>query len=125
MQVSEAFIAFTVLGGPLVLVGFWLWLRARHRRDLVQLADRAMDKGQPLDPELVESLKTNARPDPERDLRRGVIYVSLALSVCVFAITVDEEVLLALASFPGFMGVAYFLFSRRGRRDAGAVPAEA
>ncbi|MEE4299681.1 MAG: DUF6249 domain-containing protein [Pseudomonadales bacterium] len=122
---SEAFIAFTVLGGPLLLVAFWLWLRARHRRDLLQLADRAMEKGHALDPELVESLKTNARPDPERDMRRGIIYLSLALSVCVFALTVEEEVLLALASFPGFIGVAYLLFSRRRGSDAEPAPAEA
>lgn len=125
MEVSEAFIAFTVLGGPLLLLAFWLWLRARHRNDLVRLADRAMEKGQALDPELVESLKTNARPDPERDMRRGVIYMSLALAICVFAYTVEEEVLLALASFPGFIGVAYLIFSRKGRSDAELAPAEA
>lgn len=125
MQVSEAFIAFTVLGGPLVLVAFWLWLRARHRSDLVQLANQAMDKGQTLDPELVESLKTTAKPDPERDMRRGIIYFSLALSVCVFAFTVEEEVMFALASFPGFIGIAYMLFARRGANTSTALAAEA
>ena len=125
MEVSEAFIAFTVLGGPLLLAAFWLWLRAQHRRDLLQLADRAMDKGQALDPELVESLKTTARPTPERDMRRGIIYLSLALAVCVFAATVGEEVLLALSSFPGFIGLAYLLFSWKSRADTTGAAAEA
>lgn len=125
MDIGETLAAFTVLGGPLLLLGFYFWLRARHRRDLVQLAQRAMDKGEALDPDLVESLKTNAKPDPERDMRRGVIYVSLSLAVCVFAVTVAEEVILALASFPGFIGIAYLLFSRRGRAETGLAPAEA
>ena len=113
MQISEAFIAFTALGGPLLLLAFWLWLRARHRRDLLQFAERCVDKGQTLDAELVDSLKTSARPDPERDMRRGVIYLSMALAVAVFSFAVEEEVILALASFPGFLGIAYLIFSRR------------
>ena len=119
MEFTEAFIAFTALGGPLLLLAFWLWLRARHRRDLLQLAESCIAKGQALDVELMESLKTSERPDPERDMRRRVIYLGLAFAVAVFSLAVEERVLLGAASFPCVLGIAYLIFWRR------SPPAEA
>ena len=119
MEFTEAFIAFTALGGPLLLLAFWLWLRARHRRDLLQLAESCIAQGQALDVELMESLKTSERPDPERDMRRGVIYLGLAFAIAVFSLAVEEIVLLGAASFPCVLGIAYLIFSRR------SPPAEA
>ena len=119
MEFTEAFIAFTALGGPLLLLAFWLWLRARHRRDLLQLAESCIAQGQALDVELMESLKTSERPDPERDMRRGVIYLGLAFAIAVFSLAVEERVPLGAASFPCVLGIAYLIFSRR------SPPAEA
>ena len=67
----------------------------------------------------MESLKTSERPDPEHDMRRGVIYLGLAFAVAVFSLAVEEIVLLGAASFPCVLGIAYLIFSRR------SPPAEA
>jgi hypothetical protein len=125
MEFTEAFIAFTALGGPLLLLAFWLWLHARHRRDLLRLAETCIAKGQALDVELMESLKTSARPDPERDMRRGVIYLGLAFAVAVFSLAVQERILLGLASFPCVLGIAYLIFSRRSAPADAGDPTEA
>ena len=125
MEFTEAFIAFTALGGPLLLLAFWLWLHARHRRDLLRLAETCIAKGQALDVELMESLKTSARPDPERDMRRGVIYLGLAFAVAVFSLAVQERILLGLASFPCVLGIAYLIFSRRSAPTDAGDPTEA
>ena len=119
MEFSETLLGFTVLGGPLILIGFWLYMRALGRRQTLQMVERALDKGTPLDAQLVEALGaagTSTVPTPERDLRRGIISIALAAAVCVFAIAVDEVELAALACFPGFVGLAYLLLARR--RDA-------
>jgi hypothetical protein len=121
---EETLLGFTVLGGPLLLLGYWFWLRAAHRRDLLRLAERAMDKGQVLDQAFIESLGAPPQPSPDRDLRRGMIFVALALAVCVFGVVVNEEVFFGLSSFPGFVGLAYLAFWLRGRSDEG-VAAEA
>ncbi len=120
MGIEETLLGFTVLGGPLLLFGYWLWLRAAHRRDLLRLAEVAMDKGQVLDQAFIESLGAPQPPSPDRDLRRGMIFVALSLAVCVFAFVVDEEVLYAVSSFPGFVGIAYLLFWLRSRPEASA-----
>ena len=115
MGMEETLLGFTVLGGPLLLLGYWFWLRAAHRRDLLRLAERALDKGVTLDQDFVESLGAPPQPSPDRDLRRGMIFVALALAVCVFGTVVEEEVFFGLSSFPGFVGIAYLLFWLRGR----------
>lgn len=111
----EVLVPLTLFGGPLLLIGYWLYLRAVNRRSVHALVEHAIDKGTPLDAEFVESLGATAPPSPERDLRRGFIYLAVAAAVCVFAAVVEEEVLFALASFPGFIGVAYMLLWLRGK----------
>ena len=88
------------------------WFRYRSRAELQRTVRNAMDRGVELSPELVERL--GATPQPrEKDLRLGVIWMSLAVALvlCGFAVP-EPDVLrgvLAGAAFPFSIGSAYLL----------------
>lgn len=115
MDSGETLLGFVTLFGPVGLLGYWLYLRGAHRRDLLDLARHAMEQGKTLDQDFIQALGATAPPSPENDLRRGSIFIGLALAVCVFAVFVEEEVLFGLSAFPGFVGIAYVLFWLRGK----------
>ena len=88
------------------------WFRYRARAELQQTVRNAMDRGVELSPELIERL--GATPQPrEKDLRLGVIWMSIAvaLALCGFAIPEPDALrgVLAAAAFPFSIGSAYLL----------------
>ena len=88
------------------------WFRYRARAELQHTVRSAMERGVELSPELVEQL--GATPQPrEKDLRLGVIWMSLAIALvlCGLAIPEPEALrgMLAAAAFPFAIGTAYLL----------------
>ena len=92
-----------------------LWFRFRGRAEVQQTIRSAIDKGQELSPELLERLGDAAEPR-QRDLRRGVVSIGLALAFAVFAVILGEEdavrPIMGVASFPFLIGIAYLILSR-------------
>ncbi len=96
-----------------------LYLKSRERREMQETVRYALDKGQPLPPELVEAIaKAAHRPAPAvRDLRMGVILLALAGGVfaCFWSLGTmfGEEGFgfAAFAAIPGFIGAAFVLLS--------------
>ena len=96
------------------------WFKARERRDLQETVRHALDKGQELPVELVESIARSTRKPPataHTDLRTGVIWLAIAAGIATFGVVVgyDEgealHPLLGLASIPGFLGLAFIVLS--------------
>jgi Domain of unknown function (DUF6249) len=111
----------------LSIAGFFsLRLRYRH---LYRLAAQetirgAIERGQPLTPELVAQL-TGLDPS-NGDLRRGVISIAIAIAIGAFAFAVGEDdalgPLTGIAAFPFLIGIAYLGLHRfSGTRDGAAV----
>jgi hypothetical protein len=89
----------------------------------------AIERGQPLPPEMLDLMTRDSRPAPSaaRDMRAGIIWLGIAVGIAVFGFMVGyssdaEEArypLMGIAAFPGFIGVAYLivaLFNRgKGR----------
>ena len=100
-----------------IILSFFFWFRYRARSEMQQTIRAAIDKGQELTPELVESLGKPATPSKDKDLRYSLIWFALAISFSVFGAAIgaadaDEEVFLimsGIAAFPFMLGLAYLI----------------
>ena len=106
-----------------------IYFRSLERQRLQETLRAAIDKGQPLPPEVIEALtsdvKLRPKPSPQRDLRVGIIWVGVAVGIAALgiALSFDEPdatyPLLGIAAFPGFIGLAFILISFLARgKDA-------
>lgn len=116
-----------LLVAALVLVP--AYLRSKERQKLQETLRLAIEKGQPLPPEVVEAMSSNVRtmrmpPSPGRDLRIGVIWLGVAIGLAAFGIALGFEEpdavfpLVACAAFPGFIGLAFIVLGLINRTKA-------
>ncbi len=108
-----------------LFVFFGLRLRYRHLDRLAaqETIRGALERGQPLTPELVS---TGRERSPNGDLRRGVISIAIAIAFVAFGFGVggDDEFgpMTAIASFPLLIGMAYLGLHWFARpRDGAAI----
>jgi hypothetical protein len=118
-----------------------IWIRsyfnARDREDMQKTLRAAIDKGQPLPPELIAALQSDTRNEPyfrgpESDLRRGLvlIFTGVGLGLLGFALWfglgsiaghhVGDIVGASVAgggAIPGLIGFAYLLVYYLHRRQ--------
>ncbi len=90
----------------------YFYFKARARADKQQTIRLALEKGNELSPEFLQQLG-DADPAKDRDLRRGVIWLALALGLVLIGFAVPEPEalrgLLAGAALPFSIGVAFLL----------------
>jgi hypothetical protein len=95
-----------------------VWFRFKAKRELQKTVRTAIEKGDSLSPELIESL-VNPPVSPQRDLRRGVISVLSAIGFALFGLILGEEdavrPLLGIAMLPLSVGVGFLLMHRFGK----------
>jgi hypothetical protein len=100
------------------------YFRSRERRELQATIRAAIEKGQPLPPEVIEAIgsegaRTEVLPSPHRDLRRGVIWLAVALGLVTIGVVDsigdgyfdigDADGWWAFAALPGFVGLAFIV----------------
>lgn len=125
---QEVMIVFIIFGSIASLFIVPTYLRSLERQKLQDTLRAAIEKGQPLPSDVIEAMTSDvklkapsASPAPHRDLRVGIIWLGLAvgLSSLGLVLNFDEpdaaRVLLGLACFPGFIGLAFILISFLGR----------
>ncbi len=82
----------------------------------------AIEQGQTLDAETIQSLTGYSPPSGDRDLRRGLILLSIAIATVGFGWLLDEpdatKVFYGTALFPGLVGLAYIVMTRFSGRTA-------
>jgi hypothetical protein len=112
-------VAPIVVFGSLVLIIWSLQhFSFKKRAEAFQTLRLAIEKGQPLTPEALESMARIS--SPIADLRRGVVFLAIALGFALFATIlganrhVDQEewleamrALYAVSSFPLVIGLAF------------------
>ena len=121
-----AFFAF--LAAIIILPQYY---RSKSRERLMDTVRIAYDKGQPVPPELIDVLQRDDRfgvkTAPERDLRRAIVLIGVALGLCVFGALLYPIAgyegmfgLLGGAAIPGFIGIGFLLLwlSRRNNTQA-------
>ncbi|MFC5371208.1 DUF6249 domain-containing protein [Brevundimonas faecalis] len=111
-------VAFFIMIGAIVLVP--TWLKSKERKDMQATLRSAIERGQPLPPEVIDSLsKDNIKPpaSASRDLRVGVILLSVSLGVALFGYMVSFAEMDAFypiagsAAVPGMIGLAFIVLS--------------
>ena len=102
------------------------YLQSRERRKVAEARRAASEKGQTWSPEMVNRLtaETGLRrpaPGPQRDLRRGVILLGVALGLVAMGLLIGQGEpdatypMIGLAAIPGFIGLALIAISRIDR----------
>ncbi len=104
------------------------YLRSQERQKLQDTLRAAIEKGQPLPAEVVEAMtsdvKIKPKPSPYRDLRIGIIWMGVAIGLAAFGIALGFEEpdavfpLVAVACFPGFIGLAFIVLGLINRTKA-------
>ena len=91
--------------------GFF-YFRHRGRTELQTTIRQALDKGQELSPELIDRI-SEPKPGKMRDLKRGLIWVAVAIGFVGLGFTVPDvearPVMLGISVFPVAVGLAYIL----------------
>ncbi|MET0337393.1 MAG: DUF6249 domain-containing protein [Caulobacter sp.] len=97
------------------------WLKSRERREMQATVRAAIEKGQPLPPELIEAMSKEVKPtktsSAARDVRIGVILIAVGAGIAAFGWMVGYQEsdafypLLGIGLIPGLIGVAYVVLS--------------
>lgn len=114
-------VLFITIGGVFALA-FYLKYRTRH--DVQNTVRAAIERGESLSPELIETLAVSIS-SPFADLRKGVISLALGAAGMSFAVLLGEEdavgPIMALSTFPILVGIAYlglWFFTGRNRASS-------
>ena len=104
------------------------YFRSREREALQATLRAAIEKGQPLPPEVIDAISRDARPAPSqgRDLRVAIVWLSIAAGVAAFgyALGFNEDTghaywpMLGLSAFPACIGLAFLLLAAINRGKA-------
>ena len=117
---EEAWIGMAAVAGPIILLGVFFWFRYMGRKDTQQTIRMAIDKGQELTPELIDRLG-HPKPAKNRDMRLGVIWLAVAGAFGIFSQVIPDDeantILLGIAAFPLFIGLAYLIIWRFAGSD--------
>ena len=120
----EEFIPIAFFGMIAAIVIVPSYLKSRERKEMQATLRSAIEKGQPLPPEVIEALsKDNIKPRPTaaRDLRVGVILLAVSIGVALFGYAFNfvggfEESkavapIIGLSAIPGMVGLAFIILS--------------
>lgn len=110
-----------------IAVIFWLvaYFKFRTRAETQQTIRLALEKGNELSPELLSQL-AEPEPDANRDLRRSLVWLALAVGLALCGFFAPDPSghafrgCLAGASFPLAIGVAYMIMWRYSSKSAAA-----
>jgi len=120
---EEIFVPITMFIGLFIVIGIFVVLRFRAKAEQQATIRAVIDKGHELSPELIRQIGSPTPPSEDRDLRRGVVSLAIALATAAFALSVGEEdavrPLMGLAAFPACIGIALIAMHFLGSRKSG------
>lgn len=114
------FAIFAVFGTITAIIVGPTWLKSRERQEMQVTVRAALDKGQPLPPELVDALSKDViqkLPSRSRDIRRGVIWLAVGIGLAAFGLIndfnggwdSDLNGLVGIAAIPLTIGLAFLV----------------
>ena len=109
-------IMFLVIGAICIVP---VYLKSRERIEMQSTLRAAIDKGQPVPPEVIEALTRNVKVAPTSlsDMRTGVIWLAIGIGIGLFSYFGDfgdhggDFPGLGIACIPAVIGVAYIVLS--------------
>lgn len=126
MELTPILITFTVFSAIVAIILGPSYLKSRERREMQATVRAAIDKGQPLPPEVIEAMSkdvTKNLPSRTRDIRRGVIWIAVGVGIAAFSLINDVawdnqdwetnvgNGLLGIAAIPFTIGLAFLVLS--------------
>ncbi len=102
------------------------YLKSRERSELQDTVRRAIDKGQPLPPEVLDAMTRDVRPaaSPQRDLRTAIVWLAIAIGFAGFGFALNYSnddvpvgVFLGIAAIPGAIGLAFLALGLLGKKN--------
>ncbi|MYH33385.1 MAG: hypothetical protein F4013_03100 [Gammaproteobacteria bacterium] len=101
-------VTMLVIGGTIALITYY---RFRRRREVQETIRVAIEKGQELPTEFLETISSpKSRPKKDQDLRRGVVLIAVGLGIGAFGVLVGEDdavgPLMGIGSIPLLIGLA-------------------
>ncbi|HEV7351577.1 MAG TPA: DUF6249 domain-containing protein [Brevundimonas sp.] len=111
---------FAVFGSLVAIVIGPGLIKARERREVQVTVRAALDKGQPLPPEVIETLTRDIAQNLSsrtKDLRRGVLTLAAAAGIALLGYAIGMEAgeavypMLGLAAVPAMIGLAFIVLS--------------
>ncbi len=94
-------------------------LKSRERREMQATLRAAIEKGQPLPPEMIDAMTRNVKVAPTSlsDIRTGIIWLAVGAGIGAFGFMIGYEEaeafhpMLGIASIPAVIGLAYIALS--------------
>ena len=123
---KDVLIVLIIFGSvPAVFIA-WRYFKSVERQKMADTLRLAIEKGQPLPMEVVEAMSSNVRtpglpPSPQRDLRTGIIWLTVGAAFATLGLVLSFEEpdvlmwMLGIASFPGFIGLAFIALGLLGK----------
>lgn len=95
------------------------WLKSRERREMQATLRTAIEKGQPLPPEIIDAMTKNVKVAPTSlsDMRTGIIWLAVGLGLGAFGYVIGFEdadafhPMIGVAVIPSVIGLAYIALS--------------
>jgi hypothetical protein len=116
----EILIPLAGIGMIIAIVVIPAWLKSRERREMQATLRSAIDKGQTLPPEVVDLLSRENIKAPAtatRDLRTGVILLSVSIGIAIMGYMINFEAgdafypMIGISAIPGMIGLAFVILS--------------
>ena len=109
-------VLFIVIGAIVIVP---VWLKSRERLEMQSTLRAAIDKGQPVPPEVIEALTRNVKlaPTSLSDMRTGVIWTAIGIGFGAFSYFADfgdhefHSPGVGIACIPIVIGLAYIVLS--------------
>ena len=129
MDITPVLVVGLIFGSIVAIILGPSYFKSRERRELQATVRAAIDKGQPLPPEVIEAMGKEATknvPSRTRDIRRGIIWLAVGIGIAAFGIIGDMgwndddwgnaghhigNGLLGLAAIPVTIGLAFIVLS--------------
>ena len=112
---AEELIPIVMFVGMTIVFVALFWFRYKARSEMQSTFRAALDKGQELSPEIIDRLG-HPKATKDKDLRYGIIWLSLAAALVLIGFAVPEpdalRGLLAGAAFPFCIGIAYLILHK-------------
>ena len=118
---EAVFIIAIIFGSIAAVCIVPFYLRSQERIRVQETLRAAIESGQPMPTEMMESAARNINirpaPSPSRDLRTGIIWLGVGLGFIAMGIALGYEEpestipMIACAAFPVFIGLAFIALS--------------
>jgi hypothetical protein len=117
---EDVYIPMVLFGSMTVIFVARQYYRFRSRLETQHTFRLALEKGSELSPEFIKQLGEPAR-NKDHDLRRGLVALAFALGFATLGAAIPDPeatpVMLGVAAFPFFMGIAFIIMHRFGNQN--------